>query len=377
MEAIKNMLSLLKGDKYIWGLVIFFSVMSLFIVYSSTSSLAYSKFGGNTELHLIKQISFMFLGYVALLVTYFLNYMKYSKLAPIFLIVSIVLLLFTITNGVRINDATRWLRIPFIGMTFQTSDLAKISLILFVAREISRHQEKIKSLRVFLSLIFPILLVCGLILPSDLSTAAMLFAICCVMMFVGRINAKYIYGLLIIALFLFAIMIFAGMLMPDVIRVDTWIARINDFVTNTEGVHQVREAKIAISNGKLFGVGPGNSFQKYYIPHPYSDLVFAFIIEEYGLILGTLMTAGAFMFLLWRSIGLITLSPLTFGSMIVLGMTLLLVFQALINMAVAVHLVPVTGMAMPFYSLGGTSTILSFVSIGIILCVSKYIVKEQ
>lgn len=377
MEAVKNMLSLLKGDKYIWGLVIFFSVMSLFIVYSSTSSLAYSKFGGNTELHLIKQISFMFLGYVALLVTYFLNYMKYSKLAPIFLIVSIVLLLFTITNGVRINDATRWLRIPFIGMTFQTSDLAKISLILFVAREISRHQEKIKSLRVFLSLIFPILLVCGLILPSDLSTAAMLFAICCVMMFVGRINAKYIYGLLIIALFLFAIMIFAGMLMPDVIRVDTWIARINDFVTNTEGVHQVREAKIAISNGKLFGVGPGNSFQKYYIPHPYSDLVFAFIIEEYGLILGTLMTAGAFMFLLWRSIGLITLSPLTFGSMIVLGMTLLLVFQALINMAVAVHLVPVTGMAMPFYSLGGTSTILSFVSIGIILCVSKYIVKEQ
>ena len=377
MEAIKNILSLLKGDKYIWGLVIFFSVMSLFIVYSSTSSLAYSKFGGNTELHLIKQISFMFLGYVALLVTYFLNYMKYSKLAPIFLIVSIVLLLFTITNGVRINDATRWLRIPFIGMTFQTSDLAKISLILFVAREISRHQEKIKSLRVFLSLIFPILLVCGLILPSDLSTAAMLFAICCVMMFVGRINAKYIYGLLIIALFLFAIMIFAGMLMPDVIRVDTWIARINDFVTNTEGVHQVREAKIAISNGKLFGVGPGNSFQKYYIPHPYSDLVFAFIIEEYGLILGTLMTAGAFMFLLWRSIGLITLSPLTFGSMIVLGMTLLLVFQALINMAVAVHLVPVTGMAMPFYSLGGTSTILSFVSIGIILFVSKYIVKEQ
>lgn len=297
----------------------------------------------------------------------------FRKVAPYLMMVTIPLLMYTLVFGVNINDARRWIELPLIGITFQTSDFAKMALILFVARAISAKQDKIKDLNeAFVPIIIPVIIVCGLIAPADLSTALLLFFTCVGMMFVGRIQIKFILALLMAGVLTFVILVAIGSVFPDYVRVDTWISRIQDYTTNPEGGYQVTQAKIAIANGGWFGSGPGNSIQRNYLPSPYSDFIYAIICEEYGVI-GGLFLIVLYLVLFLRIGRLFTMSSKAFGSLMAVGLTISMTLQAYVNIAVALHLVPVTGVTLPMVSMGGTSTMFSCVAFGMILSVSRFV----
>ncbi|MBX2816582.1 MAG: FtsW/RodA/SpoVE family cell cycle protein [Saprospiraceae bacterium] len=363
----------LKGDIVIWLVVGFLAAFSLMAVYSSTESLAYRYQGGNTEYYLIKHLIIILAGFGLTYACHLLHYMKYSRIAPLLIIVSVPLLLITLMYGQEVNEARRWLTVPGLGITMQSSDIAKLALIIYVARSIAFKQEVIKDFRdAFLPIIVPILIVCALIAPADLSSAVILFVTCLAMMFIGRIDIKYITVLCILGVFVLAMIIGLGYIFEDLVRVETWTSRINQFFNDAEGGYQIQHAKVAIAEGGWFGVGPGQSTQNTYLPYPYADFIYAIICEEYGLI------GGAFVVLLYltlafRCMRLVTRSPKTFGSILALGLCLSLVFQAFANIAVSVHLVPVTGLTLPLVSMGGTSILFTCISFGIILSVSKYI----
>ncbi|MEM1324052.1 MAG: FtsW/RodA/SpoVE family cell cycle protein [Bacteroidota bacterium] len=363
----------LRGDRTIWMIVAILAMLSILSVYSSTGSIAFKERGGNTEFYLFKHFIFICGGLLLTYICYVLHYTQYSKLAPLLLLCSIPLLVYTIAFGVEVNQARRWISVPFVGLTFQTSDFAKIALIIYVARAISAKQEYIKDFNsAFLPIIVPILIIVSLIAPADLSTAMLLFLTCLIMMFIGRVDVKYIVLLLFLGIVVFACLIIIGRFWPEVVRVETWITRMNDFFHNMEGGFQIQQAKIAIAEGEWFGVGPGNSLQRNYLPAPYSDFIYAIICEEYGL-LGGFLIIGLYVMLFFRCVRIVTRSPKAFGSILVLGLGLYLVVQALANIAVSVHLVPVTGLTLPMVSMGGTSTIFSCIAFGMILSVSRYI----
>lgn len=363
----------LKGDMLIWLVVALLAAFSLVAIYSSTETLAYKERGGNTEYYLIKHFIILAGGLVCAYICHLLYYMKYSMVAPLLLFGSIFLLLFTLFFGVEVNDARRWVAIPGIGLTVQSSDLAKIALIIFLARSIAFKQDNIKDFKgAFLPIIIPVLIVCGLIAPADLSGAAILFVTCITMMFIGRVQMKYIGVLLVLGIVLLAGIVALGYLMPEMVRVETWVSRINEFVNDPGGGYQSEQAKIAIAEGGWFGVGPGQSTQSNYLPYPYADFIYAIICEEYG-VLGGATIILLYLFLVLRCMRLVTKSPKTFGAMLAVGLCLSLVLQAFANIAVSVHLVPVTGLTLPMVSMGGTSVIFTCISFGIILSVSKYI----
>ncbi len=362
----------LRGDRVIWMIVFLLAIFSVMIVYSASSSLAFRAKGGNIQYYLVKQVLIVGFGIMLTYLAFLMHYQRYNKWAPWLLIFSIPLLVYTFSSGVDLNSAKRWIVVPYVGITFQTSDFAKLALILFVAHEITKKQEYIKDLKTaFLPIIVPILIICGLIAPSDLSTALILFLTTMLMMFIGRVNWKYIGLLFLLGLVVFATLIILGEFYPDVIRVDTWVTRVRNFVSGDSG-YQVEQAKIAIANGGWFGLGPGNSVQRNYLPAPYSDFIYAIIWEEYGL-LGGFTVLGIYVLLFFRVVKLVTRSPKAFGAMAAVGLTLVLVIQALANMAVVVDLVPVTGLNLPMLSMGGTSILFSSVSFGIILSISKYV----
>lgn len=363
----------LRGDRTIWAIMAVLSVFSVLAVYSSTGTLAYREMGGNTEAPLLKHFMIvaggLFLAYLA----HLMHYLKYSKAAPYLLALAVPLLLYTIFLGADINDARRWIEVPFVGITFQTSDFAKLALILFVARAISSKQDYIKDFNsAFIPIILPVLLICGLIAPADLSTAILLFFTCVAMMFVGRVAMQYIVLLLLLGIVVFAMLILLGEFFPDVVRSETWINRVRDFVDKPDGGYQVQQAKIAMANGEWLGLGPGNSIQRNYLPSPYSDFIYAIIIEEYGIFTGAMLVL-LYVLLFFRATRLVTKSPKAFGAMLAIGLSISLVLQAFINIAVSVHLVPVTGVTLPMISMGGTSILFTCISFGIILSVSKYI----
>lgn len=367
----KRILSELRGDRVIWMIVAMLALFSILVVYSATGNLAYDRRDGDTEAYLVRHLFLLGLGLLVAYICYSMNYFRFKIWAPYFLIAAIPLLMLTLVFGVNINDARRWLQVPFIGITFQTSDFAKIALILFVAREITRHNEYIKDFnKAFLPIIMPVVIVCGLIAPADLSTALVLFLTCMLMMFIGRVDMRFIGLLTVIGFVVFAALIGMGRYLPDYIRVETWINRITDFVENPEGTFQTQHAKIAIANGGYFGEGPGNSIMRNYLPSPYADYVYAIILEEYGLIGGFVILA-LYVLLFVRTTAMVTKSQKQFGALAALGLSLLLVIQALANMAVAVHLVPVTGLPLPMISMGGTSLLFTCIAFGIILSVSR------
>lgn len=369
----------LKGDRVIWMVVLLLSIFSLLAVYSATGTLAYKYQGGNTEFYLVKQIGLILLGFFIMYLCYIIHYTRFNRFAPYLLAISVILLIYTIFFGTDINEARRWIEVPFVGLTFQTSDFAKIALILFVARSISAKQSYIKSYKeAFLPIIVPVVLICGLIAPADLSSALLLFFTCLLLMFMGRVDTKYIGMLLILGVVMFALLVMIGKAFPDFIRSETWANRLGAFVNQSdeEYMHHVNQSKIAISRGGVFGVGPGNSLQRNYLPHPYSDFIYSVIIEEYGLF-GGFVVIMLYITLFVRCVRLVTRSPKAFGAMMALGLSLILTLQALANMAVAVHLVPVTGLTLPLISMGGTSTIFTCVAIGMILSVSKFIESSQ
>ena len=376
MELGNKIFTGLRGDKVVWAIVIILAVVSILVVYSSTGRIAYEQRGGNTEFYLIKQTMLVGFGLFLTWACYSWNYINYSKLAPILVVIAIPLLVYTLAFGLEINNAKRWIGMPGVPITFQTSEFAKLALIIFIARTISAKQEYIADFKsAFLPIIFPVLVICLLIAPSDLSSALLLFATSILMMFMGRVNAKYIILLFFLGIVAFACLIIAGEFLPEDIRVDTWTARVKDFMTDADGGYQVAQAKIAIAQGELSGLGPGNSIQRNYLPAPYSDFVYAIIIEEYGLILGGLGVLGLYVLLFFRCVRMVTKSAKTFGAMVALGISLNIVLQALANMAVSVNLVPVTGLTLPMISMGGTSILFSSIAFGIILSVSRFIEK--
>jgi cell division protein FtsW len=382
-----------RGDKYIWGIVVLLSLISILVVYSATGSLAYKMYKGNTSVYLFKQLSFTVLG---LLVMYFLhriNYSIFSKVATILFLVSIPLLLYTLFFGAKINDGSRWIKLPIINMTIQTSDLAKLALFMYISRLLSKKQEVIKDFKKgFLPVVTPVLIICALIMPANLSNALLTGATSLLLMFIGRVSLKHIFLTIGVALIPVSIIIMVAMLTYDgkqktttqgkpVVaekvksfgRFGTWVKRVQDFMyaKDNETPYQVQQAKIAIANGSvLVGLGPGNSRQRNFLPQAYNDFIYSIIIEEYGLLGGAFMIF-IYLIFLFRCIRIFRRCPYAFGAFLALGLSFTLVIQAVANMAVNVNLVPVTGVTLPLVSMGGSSFLFTCGAIGIILSVAR------
>lgn len=362
----------LKGDKVIWAILLLLSIISVLIVYSSTDLLSYRREDGNTEFYLMKHIMILSLGLGVAYACFLMNYKKFLVAAPYLLLASIPLLIYTLVSGVDVNEARRWIQVPFIGITFQSSDFAELALVIFVAREITSRQDSIKDFQAaFVPILSAVLVVCGLIAPADLSTATVLFLTCLSMMFIGRVPVKFILTLLVAGLIVFSLIYTLSGVYPETFgRAATWNQRLEDFRGDTDP-YQITQAKIAIANGEVIGMGPGKGVQRYLLPQAYSDFVFATIIEEYGLVGGTFVMF-LYILLFIRVAKLITLSSKTFGAILAMGLSVMLVIQALMNMGVAVDLLPVTGLTLPMLSMGGTSLLFTCVAFGIILSISRY-----
>ncbi len=366
-----------KGDRVIWLTVMLLSIFSILAVYSSTGTLAYKYQSGNTEYYLFKHTFILLFGFVLMYFAHLLKYTAYARVSKIAILIAMPLLLLTLLMGTNLNEASRWLTLPIVNLSFQTSDLAKLALIMFVARALSRKQEVIKDFRAaFVPIMVPVLITCGLILPANFSTAAVLFCTCVILMIIGRINIKYIGSLIGIAVVAFGLFIIIAKVTGFEGRISTWEKRLNTFVNDDEsGSYQSQQAKIAIASGQLFGKGPGNSSQRNFLPHPYSDFIYAIIIEEYGLAGGALVVV-LYLVLFYRAIKIAQASPRAFATFLAIGCAFSLTFQAMINMAVAVNLFPVTGQPLPMLSMGGTSIWFTSIAIGIILSVSRDYEKE-
>ena len=372
------LLKYIKGDRVIWGVSTLLALFSILVVYSSIVTLAYKYQGGNTEFYLLKHSIILLIGFGLMYFAHKLNYRYYSRMSQLALYLAIPLLLLTLLTGASINDASRWLVIPVINQTFQTSDLAKLALIMFLARMLSRRQDHIKDFNgAFVPIMIPVLLVCGLILPANFSTSAMLFMTCLVLMFIGRINLAYIISLVSIGVVGLAIFIAIVMNSNVDSRVGTWKARIENFMDGDSQLnYQAEQSKIAIATGGVVGKGPGRSTQRNFLPQAYSDFIFATVIEEYGMIGGVFIVL-LYLILFYRGILIARNAPRTFGSLLAVGLSFSLVFQALINMAVAVNLFPVTGQPLPMVSMGGTSIWFTCLALGIILSVSRHDESEE
>lgn len=390
IEQVKGLGQRARGDKVIWAIVIILGLFSLLAVYSSTGLLAYKMNRGNTEIYLFKQAVFIALGIGVMYFTHRVNYTFYSRLAVILFLLSIPLLLYTLLYGVKLNEGSRWISIPIINLTFQTSDLAKLALFMYVSRQLSKRQLHVGDLKKgFLPVIIPVVVVCLLIAPANLSTALLLGASCMMLMFIGRIKAKFLLITIGAALLPVLILVTISMAYYDkkeqkceelpailqVSRVPTWIKRVQTFMYASKEMdkdenYQTNQAKIAIAKGGWLGAGPGNSESRNFLPHPYSDFIYAIIIEEYGLMGGAALLLIYILFL-FRSIRIFRKCPYAFGAFLALGLSFTLVIQALMNMAVNVNLFPVTGVTLPLVSMGGSSFLFTCVAIGIILSVAR------
>ncbi len=363
----------LKGDRAIWLIVALLSLFSLLIVYSTSGSQVYKyNTSHGTEYFLVRQLLFIATGLLITYTAYKLHYMIYAKLAPILMVIAVPLLVYTAFFGAEVNDASRWIKIPFLDLSFQTSDFARIALILFVARSLAMKQDYIKSFKdAFVPLILPVVGICALIAPSNMSTALLLFATAFTMIFIGRISMKYVFLLLFLGGLIFAAIYIGGQYFPDHFRTEVWAKRIHEFMYS-DGQYQIVQSKIAIAEGGLTGLGPGNSNQRNLLPYAYADFIYAIICEEYGFFGGAVILA-IYLWLLFRTVGLVTRCSKTFGAMLALGLTLNIVITAFANIAVSVQLVPATGLTLPMISMGGTSFLFTCLSFGIILSVSRHV----
>lgn len=374
---MRKILQNIKGDVVIWMVVICLAIISILAVYSSVGTLAYRLKDGNTEYYLVKHTILMAFGLGAIYLCHLINFKYYSRMAQVLLYLSVPLLILTYFLGLDVNQAKRWLVVPGINVTFQTSNLAKLALVMFTARMLSKKQPVIKDFkRAFIPIMGAIFLICGLIAPADFSTAAILFTACLILLFIGRVNLKHL-GLLLSGSIL-AILLYISFVnyMGIDSRVNTWEERIETFMNEDHISYQNRQANIAIASGQVLGKGPGNSTQRAFLPNPFSDFIYAIIIEEWGF-LGGIFLIFLYLLVLVRAIRIVLKSPKAFGAFLSLGLSLLLVLQALVNMGVAVNLLPVTGLPLPMVSMGGTSLLFTCIAFGIILSVSRYIEENE
>ena len=355
----------LKGDPVIWFVVLALSVLSILVVYSATGTLAYKRMGGDTEHYLIKHSMLVLLGLFAMWVAHKIDYRYYSGLSKLALWISVPLLFITWKFGMNINEASRWIHIPIINQAFQPSDLAKLALIAHLANMLSKKQQNIHN---FKQSVIPILIWCGVICAliglTNMSTAILLFGTCMILMFIGRVPVKFLFMLVLVGVLAGSVAFTVGQ------RGNTVISRIQDYMDPQEMSFQAKQSYIAIATGGISGKGPGQSDQRNFLPHPYSDFIFAIIIEEYGLA-GGMSVIVLYLILLYRGMRTVAKSEKAYGGLLSAGLSFALVLQAMVNMAVAVGLVPVTGLPLPMLSMGGTSLLFTGVSLGIILSVSR------
>ena len=384
-----NLASKTKGDKVIWAIVVILTLASLLVVYSSTGSLAY-KYSKSTESYLFKQFAFIVLGVMLIYFAHRVNYTIYARVAKILFLISIPLMIYTLLFGSRLNSANRWITLPVINMTMQTSDLAKLALFMYLSLQLSRKQAVIKDFKKgFLPIIIPVGIICLLIAPANLSTALLVGATSLLLMFIGRINTKHILATIGIGLVPIILLVSVAVKYYDKVeqkqkelpaifsggRITTWISRIQTFIytdknTDSEKLYQTNQAKIAVANGGWIGKGPGNSTQRNFLPHSYSDFIYAIIIEEYGF-LGASFMMFIYLLFLYRCIRLYRKCPFAFGAFLALALSFTLVIQAIANMGVAVNAFPNTGVTLPLVSMGGSSFLFTCLSIGIVLSVAR------
>ena len=383
------------GDRVIWAIVVILSLISLLVVYSSTGSLAY-KYSKSTESYLFKQFALIISGVIFIYFAHRVNYTFYSRVAKILFLISIPLLIYTYFFGTTLNEGSRWIKLPVINQTFQTSDLAKLALFMYLSRQLSRKQTVIKDFKKgFLPIIIPILIICILIAPANLSTAVLVAGTSFMLMFIGRVNTKHILLTISIALIPIVILLMVSVKYYDKVegkskdlpaifsygRVPTWISRIQTFIYSGKGdggekTYQINQAKIAIASGGWFGRGPGNSNARNFLPHSYSDFIFAIILEEYGL-LGGAFIVFIYLLFLYRCIRLYRKCPFAFGAFLALALSFTLVIQAFANMGVNVNVFPNTGVTLPLVSMGGSSFLFTCLSIGIILSVARNVEQQE
>lgn len=369
----------LRGDRTIWMVALILGVVSLLAVYSACSWMVWKSSGGTLRI-LFKQGLMLAAGGAIMYAASKPRYSLYSKLSQLLLGVTIGLLALTLLIGSNVNGASRWLEIPGLGITFQTSDLARVVIMVYLARVLGKHREEPWTFReVVLRLMLPVGAICGLILPANFSTAALLFATCMILMFIGQVPLKHMLLIAGIAIASFGVLLLLAKTSPELLpRLKTWTARLeNHGGEDRDANYQVNNAKIAIVHGGLLPNGPGTGTSRNFMPHPESDMIYAFIVEEYGSILGGLGLLLLYLILLSRAMRIANRCDKRFGQLTVMGLALSLVLQALVNMAVAVNLVPVTGQPLPLVSMGGTSMWFTCLSLGIMLSVSRSVYDTE
>jgi cell division protein FtsW len=391
-EVTGNLLNRTKGDKVIWAIVFMLTMISILVVYSSIGSLAY-KMNKSTESYLFRQVGYIAIGVMIIYFAHRVNYTIYSRVASILFIISIPLLIYTLKFGSSINEANRWIKLPVINLTFQTSDLAKLALFMYMSRLLSKRQNIIKDFKKgFLPLIVPIAIICILIAPANLSTALLIGGIGLMLMFIGRVSIKHIMLVIGAALIPLILLITIATSyydkeqhvsedLPSALsfgRMPTWVKRVQTFIyaDKEEASYQIQQAKIAIASGGIFGKGPGKSEQRNFLPHPYSDFIYAIIIEEYGLVGGVVILLIYLLFL-FRSIRIFRRCPYAFGAFLAVALSFTLAIQAMVNMAVNVNIFPTTGVTLPLISMGGSSLLFTCFSIGIILSVARNVEQAE
>ena len=366
----------IKGDKTIWAIIAILAIFSFLPVYSASTNLVYVAGTGTTFGYLFKHAMLLLVGFVIVFAIHKVPYRYFSGLSVIMLPVVVVLLVFTLTQGTVISgaNASRWIRIPFVGVGFQTSTMAAVVLMIYISRYLARNKDKkIELKESFLTLWLPVGVILGLILPANFSTTAIVFTMVILLVFLGGYPIKYIMLILGVGVLALSIFILTARAFPDAMknsRISTWSNRIENYMSgNSEDNYQAEKAKIAIASGEIYGKGPGKSVQKNFLPQSSSDFIYAIIGEEFGII-GAILIILLYLGLLFRIVIIATKTETIFGTLLVLGVGLPIVFQALINMAVAVGLFPVTGQPLPLISTGGTSIWMTCFAIGIILSVS-------
>ena len=400
---------ILKSDKVIWIVALLLAIVSLIVVYSASSALAVNKYDGDTGKLLMKHAGTLLVGFVMIFIFFVIDYKHYAKTAYLLLIPCIALLVYTMLFGRNINQASRSISIGFFS--FQPSEIAKIILITYLARQLVVMGDQLhKFWPVMLYIGAPILLVVGAIFPENLSTAAILLVVCLVMLFIGRVKILHIMAILGFGAVLLGIYIgvdaistrtanrraekaqtealangeAAPVFEPKQNRIQTWIGRIEAMDESKDENYdpfddhhfQQTYAKIAVGTSSVFGKGPGKSEQRNFLPHPYSDFIFAIIVEEYG-VMGAIIVLMLYIILFTRVLRIVIKQPVTFGSFMAFGLGFLVVMQAMINMGVSIGLLPVTGQPLPFVSMGGTSMMATGIILGIILSVTRSLDDEK
>ncbi|MBI9064414.1 MAG: FtsW/RodA/SpoVE family cell cycle protein [Marinilabiliaceae bacterium] len=374
----------IKGDRIIWMVIVALALFSGLVVYSATGNLAYKHQDGNSVYYLFRHAGFLLTGLGVIVFVHNMPYKLFARFSVLLLYLSILLLLITLVTGVSLNQASRWLTVPVVGIRFQPSELAKLALMVYIAKVLAQFQADGESAgKGFKPIIIHVMVVCGLIFTEDFSTSALIGGTSLVVMFIGRVPLKYIFGTILTCVLGLAMVIWLSSYVPVFHRAETWKARIENFSSDDDVVEedkgyysQAESSKMAIATGGFVGKGPGNSQQRYFLPHPYSDFVYAIIVEEFG-VWGALVILLAYLILLFRAGVIVRASSRTFPALLVIGLTLMLVFQAFINMGVAVGIFPVTGQPLPLVSMGGTSILFTCAAFGAILSVSRHNIEEK